>query len=129
MTGVQTCALPIFLNEAERSEFVALIDQSPRRIISAASVLEAAMVLEGRKGADAGADLDIFLQRAAVETFPFDEEQLELARLAFRRYGKGKNPAGLNFGDCISYALSRSTGEPLLYKGTDFSSTDVASAR
>ncbi len=129
MTLDTSAILAVLQNEAERSEFVALIEQSSRRIISAVSVLEAAMVLEGRRGDDAGTDLDLFLQRASIETVPFDDEQLLVARSAFRRFGKGRHAAGLNFGDCASYALAQLSGEPLLFKGDDFAATDVARAR
>ena len=95
-------------------------------MISAATLLETAMVLEGRLGPDAVADLDLFVLRAGIEIVPFDGDQYTVARSAFRRFGKGRHAAGLNFGDCIAYALSRITGEPLLFKGTDFASTDVA---
>jgi ribonuclease VapC len=78
---------------------------------------------------DAGFDLDLFLQRASIETVPFDQEQLMVARTALRRFGKGRHAAGLNFGDCVSYALAQCSGEPLLFKGTDFAATDVARAR
>jgi ribonuclease VapC len=91
--------------------------------------LEAAMVLEGRFGTEATSKLDFFLHRAAIEAVPFDIEQLALARVAFRRYGKGRHKASLNFGDCVSYALAQWSGEPLLFKGNDFSATDVPSAR
>ena len=129
MTLDPSAILAVLQNEPEREEFVLLIEKAPRRLVSAMSVLEAAMVLEGRRGDDAGSDLDLFLQRASVETIPFDGEQLALARQAFRRFGRGRHQAGLNFGDCASYALSQWSGEPLLYKGTDFSATDVTPAR
>jgi ribonuclease VapC len=129
MTLDTSAVLAILQDEPERAEFVSLIEHSSRRLISAVSVLEAAMVLEGRRGDDAGADLDLFLQKASIETVAFDQEQLELARTAFRRYGKGRHPAGLNFGDCAAYALARWSGEPLLFKGDDFSVTDVERVR
>lgn len=87
------------------------------------------MVLEGRGGEDAGADLDLFLRRAAVEIVAFDQEQLTWARRAYRRYGKGRHRAGLNFGDCAAYALAQWSGEPLLFKGSDFAATDVLRVR
>jgi ribonuclease VapC len=120
-----SAVVAIFREEPERAEFLSLIDQASRRVISAVSVLEAAMVLEGRSGSDGGSDLDLFLSRASVEIVPFDEEQLALARTAFRLFGKGRHRAGLNFGDCAAYALAEWSGEPLLFKGTDFSATDV----
>jgi ribonuclease VapC len=129
MTLDTSAVLAVLQDEAERAEFVSLIEQSSRRLISAASVLEAAMVLEGRKGDDAGADLDLFLQRASIETVAFDEDQLTVARTAFRRFGKGRHAAGLNFADCASYALAQWSGEPLLFKGSDFTETDVARVR
>jgi ribonuclease VapC len=121
--------LAIMLEEPEIDEFSELIAGANRRIISTVSVLEASMVLEGRMGVDATMKLDLFLHRASIEVVPFDIDQLGVARLAFRRYGKGRHPAGLNFGDCAAYALSQWTGEPLLFKGGDFAVTDVASAR
>jgi ribonuclease VapC len=120
--------LAILLDEPERSSFVACIEAEPRRRASAASILEASMILEGRFGATGADHLDLFLHRAAVEIVPFDQDQLAIARSAFRRFGKGRHPAGLNFGDCITYALARFMGEPLLFKGSDFSATDVACA-
>lgn len=120
--------LAILLDEPERVRFTGLIEADPRRLVSAASVLEASMVLEGRLGSGAGGDLDLFLHRASVETVPFEGQQLVLARAAFRRYGKGRHAAGLNFGDCIAYALSRWAGEPLLFKGADFAATDTRTA-
>ncbi len=125
MTLDTSAVLAILQDEPERSQFVSSIEQASRRLMSAVSVLEAAMVLEGRRGEDAGVDLDLFLLRASVETVPFDAEQLHLARSAFRRFGKGRHTAGLNFGDCAAYALAQCSGEPLLFKGTDFAATDV----
>jgi ribonuclease VapC len=125
MTLDTSAVLAVLQDEPERAEFVSLIEEAPRRLISAVSVLEAAMVLEGRRGDDAGTDLDLFLHRASVEMVPFDADQLIWARTAFRRFGKGRHAAGLNFWDCASYALAQWSGEPLLFKGTDFGATDV----
>ena len=83
------------------------------------------MVLEGKRGLVASADLDDLIRRTRMRIIPFDVEQLEIARKAFELYGKGRHPAGLNFGDCISYALAKWTGEALLFKGEDFTFTDV----
>lgn len=116
-------------NEPERDEFIELMAQAPRLLISTATVLEAAMVTEGRKGLEAGLEMDLFLEKAGAEIVDFDAIQLAAARRAFRRFGKGRHPAGLNFGDCIVYALSECSGEPLLYKGQDFAATGIASAR
>ena len=110
------------------AEFALLIEQASRKQMSAVSVLEAAMVLESRNRDDS-ADLDMFLHKASIRVVPFDIDQLALARVAFRRYGKGRHRAGLNFGDCAAYALAQWSGEPLLFKGADFAATDVAGAR
>ena len=129
MTVDTSAILAIMQDEPEKAEFLSLIEQAQRRLISAVSVLEASMVLEGRRGEDAGSDLDVFLRVASIEIVAFDAEQLAWARRAFRRYGKGRHPAGLNFGDCASYALAMCSGEPLLFKGADFTATDVGRAR
>jgi len=125
MTLDSSAVIAILRDEPERDEFVALIEDDPRCLMSAVSVLEATMVLEGRWGEDIGFDLDVFLRQAAVEIVAFDEEQLDWARKAFRRYGRGRHTGGLNFGDCAAYALARCSGEPLLFNGADFAATDV----
>jgi len=129
MTLDTSAVLAVLQDEVEGDEFWALIEEAPRRLISAVSVLEAAMVLEGRRTRDAGADLDQFLRRASIEIVAFDEEQVHVARRAFLRFGKGRHPAGLNFGDCAAYALARCSGEPSLFKGADFGATDVERVR
>lgn len=126
MTIDTSAILAILLDEPERVEFVSLIEGASRRLISAVSVLEAGMVLETRKGQDTGVDLDHFLRRGEIEVIAFDRDQADEARRAFRRFGKGRHAAALNFGDCASYALSCWSGEPLLFKGRDFAATDVA---
>ena len=96
--------------------------------MSAVALLEAAMVVEGRGGARAGQELDALLEKAAIELVPVTAEQADAARRAWRRFGKGNHPAGLDFGDCFAYALARATGEPLLFKGDDFARTDIEAA-
>jgi ribonuclease VapC len=91
----------------------------------AASVLETATLLEGRYGETAGRELDLFLVEANIRVVSVDREQVEVARRGWRKYGKGRHPAALNFGDCFSYALAKISGEPLLAKGNDFARTDV----
>jgi len=120
--------LAILLDEPERRRFNELIEADTVRLISAASVLEAAIVLETRSGEAAGRELDLFLHRAKVEVTAVDGDQVEIARAAFRRFGKRRHPAGLNYGDCFAYALAKASGEPLLFKGTDFAQTDVVVA-
>jgi ribonuclease VapC len=115
----------VFLGEAERKWFFDLILKAPTKLISAANALETGIVLEARRGEAAGREFDLFLVRADVEVVPVDHEQVEIARSAWRRYGKGRHAAGLNFGDCFAYALAKSLAEPLLAKGADFARTDV----
>ena len=91
----------------------------PRRMSSVA-LLEAAMVVESRGGARAGAELDALLEKAEIELAPVTPEHAATARRAWRRFGRGNHPAGLNFGDCFAYALAETAGEPLLFKGRDF---------
>jgi ribonuclease VapC len=116
----------IFFAEPERQKFLAAITSADSRLVSAATVLETGIVLESRQGEAAGREFDLFVVRANLQVIPVDADQADLARSAWRKYGKGRHPAALNFGDCFSYALAKSTGEPLLTKGTDFSQTDIA---
>ena len=96
--------------------------------MSVASLLEAAIVLESRSGAAGGHELDVFVERALIELAPVTAEHAQAARRAWRRFGKGNHPAGLNFGDCFVYALAEATREPLLFKGRDFALTDIEAA-
>ena len=118
--------LGILLEEPEMSGLLIALRNDPVRMISVASVLEASIALETRRGETASLVLDALLVRARCEIVPADLRQLEVARQAFRRFGKGRHPARLNFGDCFSYALAKVSGEPLLFKGSDFALTDVA---
>lgn len=118
----------VLFDEPERHEFVRAIAAARRRLISSATLIESSIVVEARRGESAGRELDLFLHRAMVHTVPVDEEQAQLARAAWRRYGKGRHPAGLNFGDLFAYALARASGEQLLFKGEDFAATDIAAA-
>ena len=118
----------VLFDEPEREELIRKIAAAPRRLISSATLLESSIVVESRRGESAGRELDLFLHRAKVQTVAVDEEQAELARTAWRRYGKGRHTSGLNFGDLFAYALARARGESLLFKGDDFAKTDVAPA-
>lgn len=118
----------IFFNEPDAARFRERIADDPVRLISAATVLEAAMVIKARLGEAGGTELDLWLHKADVEIVPVTAEHADQARRAWRRYGKGRHPAGLNFGDCFFYALAALSGEPLLYKGNDFSQTDIKAA-
>ena len=117
--------LAIFLAEPERQGFLERILQAETRLISAATVFETGIVLEARRGEAAGREFDLFVVRVNLQIVPVDAELIEIARSAWRKYGKGRHPAALNFGDCFSYALAKSLGEPLLAKGGDFAQTDV----
>jgi ribonuclease VapC len=117
--------LAILQNEPGRRAFNEAIEEAESRSLSTASFVETSMIVESRYGADGVRDLDLFIAKAQITFVPVDAEQAHLARQAFRQYGTGRHPAGLNFGDCFSYALARSVGEPLLYKGNDFGKTDI----
>jgi ribonuclease VapC len=119
----------IFLAEPERKPFLEHILQAETKLISAANSLETGIVLEARRGEAAGREFDLFMVRAKLEVVPVDAEQVEIARSAWRKYGKGRHAAGLNFGlnygDCFAYALAKFSGQKLLAKGEDFRFTDV----
>lgn len=117
--------LAVLQNEPERRAFNEAIQAAPTRIISVASFVETSMVIESRYGAEGLRDLDDFLDRGGIGQAAVDVEQGKVARRAFHRFGKGRHPAGLNYGDCFAYALATVCGEPLLFKGDDFSQTDV----
>lgn len=121
-----SAVLAILQREPESERFAASIEADPIRLISAVSMLEAGMIAEVRKGETGALELDNVILRGQFQTVPFDAEQANIARLAFRRFGKGRHPAGLNFGDCAVYALASTRGEPLLFKGEDFARTDIA---
>src|ERR1022692_420964 len=115
----------IFLGETERDAFVQHFLQAETRLLSAANALETGIVLEAKRGEAAGREFDLFLVRAQLEVVAVDAEQVEIARSAWRRYGKGRHAAGLNFGDCFAYALAKFSGQKLLAKGEEFRFTDV----
>ena len=120
-----SAVVAVLQNETERRKFNEAIEASESRSLSTASFVECSMILESRYGADGVRDLDLFIAKAQVSLVPVDEQQANLARRAFQKFGKGRHPAGLNFGDCFSYALSRALDLPLLFKGNDFDQTDV----
>ena len=123
-----SAVLAVLFGEPDTEDYERAIAEASRCRMSAASFLEAAIVLESRSGAEAGNELDFFLERAPIELIPVTPELAQAARRAWRRFGKGNHPAGLNFGDCFSYALAEATGEPLLFKGRDFALTDIEAA-
>jgi ribonuclease VapC len=117
--------LAILFDGAERRAFTEAIEAAERCLLSAASFVETSMILESRHGAEGVRALDRLLAAASVEIVAVDLAQANAAREAFRQFGKGRHPAGLNFGDCFAYALAKCWAESLLFKGGDFSQTDV----
>jgi ribonuclease VapC len=113
------------LDEPGAEELENAIASDPVRLMSAANVLEAALVIESRHGEAGGRELDIFLHKVGVEIVSVSPDQIDVARGAYRRYGRGRHAAQLNFGDCFAYALSKTAAEPLLFVGDDFARTDV----
>ena len=120
-----SAVMAVLFGESGAERYDEAIAQAPRCRMSVVNFLEAAIVLESRSGAAAGYELDAFLEEAAIELEPVTLNHAHAARRAWRRFGKGNHPAGLNFGDCFSYALAETTGEPLLFKGRYFALTDV----
>ncbi len=123
-----SAVVAILLREPDARRYARAIQTTSPCRMSVANVLEASIVVESRGGAEAGYALDVLLEQGDIELVPVTTEQLAAARRAWRRFGKGNHPAGLNFGDCFAYALAEATGEPLLFKGADFAQTDVAPA-
>lgn len=123
-----SAVLAILFAEGDAARFADAIAGADHRAMSAANFLEAGVVVDNQLGPAAGRQLDALLARAEVEVVPVTRAQAEIARQAYLDYGKGNHPARLNFGDCFAYALAKSANRPLLYKGDDFSRTDIASA-
>lgn len=126
---IDTSALiAILLDEPDAGKIRTAIEAGFPRLLSAASLVEASLVIESRKGEAGGRELDLLLYRGAIEIVPVDRDQAELARVAWRRYGRGRHAARLNYGDCFAYALAKSRRAPLLFAGTDFAATDIEPA-
>lgn len=130
MIAVDSLALVAILRrEPEADRFLQVIAAADGRLLSSVSLLETSMVLAGRSGnATSWAELDALIARAGMQIVAQDATLTEAAREAFLRYGKGRHPAGLNLGDCASYALAKAHDLSLLFKGEDFPRTDVAAA-
>lgn len=120
--------IAILTNKLEATQFAKIIANNPKCVLSAASFLETAIVIEARYGVSGGLKLDEFIKAASISIEPVTPAQADLARQAFRQYSKGRHPASSNYGDCFSYALAKSCKEPLLYKRDDFAKTDIVSA-
>ena len=127
---IDTSALAaVVFGESDANAMAAVIAANVGDIgVSAATLVESEIVVESRQGPDALNDLRALLQRTDATIVAVDKEQASLASAAWRRFGKGRHPAGLNLGDCFSYALAKRLGAPLLFKGDDFGQTDITSA-
>ena len=130
MIVIDTSALIAILEQEDGArEFAASVAAAEARLVSAATVVEAGIVMLARRGELGCARLDELLRDAAVEVVPVTADHARLARDAFARYGKGRHRAQLNFGDTFTYALASASGAPLLFKGEDFSHTDLKLVR
>ena len=123
-----SAVLAVLFGEPDAERYERAIAEASHRRMSVANLLEAAIVVESRSGAEAGNELDFVLERASIELVPVTLEHVQAARRAWRRFGKGNHPAGLNLGDCFAYALAEVAREPLLFKGGDFELTDIEAA-
>ena len=117
--------LATLFDEPERRRINRKIEAAEVRLMSAASYVETAIVIESRFGYEGGRDLSFFIQTAGIEIVPVDPDQAEIARQAHRRFGRGRHPADLDIGDCFAYALAKTADLPLLFKGEAFKHTDV----
>ena len=122
-----SAVIAVLLGESETEAFARVLANDSKKMISAFNALESAIVIETKKGEAGGRELALLLHHAGIETIPLNRDQTEFALSAWRKYGKGNHPAGLNIGDCCAYALAKYSGEPLLFKGQDFSRTDIPS--
>jgi ribonuclease VapC len=120
--------IAILFDEEDARIYAEAITRADSCRISAATFVETAIVVEAQTKNSGSRQLDAFLRRAGIAIEPVTEEQAHIARQAFIDFGKGRHPADLNYGDCFSYALSRATREPLLFKGKDFAKTDLIAA-
>jgi ribonuclease VapC len=120
-----SAVIAIFLGELEADRFDEAIATAKIRLLPATCLLEARMVLVARRDERSVNDLDLWLLKAGVDIIPVDADLVDFATQAWLVFGKGRPPAGLNFADCLSYALAKRSGEPLLFKGDDFAKTDL----
>lgn len=128
MIAADTSALvAVVLGEPDAERFLAALRSDPVTM-SAVSLAEASIVVEARQGADAGRDLELLVAGVVDRLVEVDAAHARAAASAWRRFGKGRHPAGLNFGDCFVYATASLANLPLLYKGDDFTQTDLRAA-
>ncbi|WP_404356657.1 type II toxin-antitoxin system VapC family toxin [Methylotuvimicrobium sp. KM1] len=119
--------IAVLLLEPDADQLLNQLIEAETLYLSAVSLVETAMVIEYKKGVAGAKKLDEWLANLSPIIVEFDHQQAKLARTAWREYGKGRHPAKLNFGDCCSYALAKQLNKPLLFKGNDFSQTDMGS--
>jgi len=124
-----SAVLAILLQEPEAGRIAQAIERAADVRLPASCFLECSITLLARHREEGLRDLELLVSRGRMEFVPLTEKQARVAREAFRAFGKGRHPAGLNFGDCMSYAAAIDLGEELLFKGSDFGLTDVAVAR
>lgn len=120
--------IAILAKEPDSELYIQAISRAPLCRISAGNFIELSIVIEGQFGVEVARQCDALFRRIGIVIEPVTVEQAHLARQAFHDFGKGRHPAGLNFGDCFAYALAKLTGEPLLFKGDDFKKTDIIAA-
>jgi len=118
--------IAVLLLEPDAEQLLNQLIDADELYLSAVSLVESAMVIEYKKGKSGADKLDELLAELTPTIVEFDQQQAALARMAWREYGKGRHPAKLNFGDCCSYALAKHLNQSLLFKGNDFSQTDIA---
>lgn len=123
-----SAVVAVLFDEDDAEMYARALSEAESRRMSAANFVEAAMVVEIQTKAEGSRQFDAFFRRAGIVVEPVTEEQAHVARQAYADFGKGRHPAGLNFGDCFAYALAKVTGEPLLFKGRNFSKTDIRAA-
>jgi ribonuclease VapC len=117
----------VVFGESDAAQFAAsMVANAGDCLVSAATLVEAGIVVEAKQGQSAAQDLRLLIEHIGAEVVSVDTQTASVAVAAWQRFGKGRHPAALNFGDCFSYALAKISGAPLLFKGDDFAQTDVA---
>ena len=123
---IDTSALiTILTGEPDAQLFASAIADDPKKLLSSFSMLEAGIVIESKKGESGTRELELLIHKIKIDIVSLDSEQIALAIAAWRKFGKGRHPAGLNIGDCCSYALAKYSNEPVLFKGNYFDKTDI----
>src|SRR5580692_996020 len=124
-----SAVIAVLFEESDADIYANAIAQAAECRMSAATFVEISIVIEAQTKGSGSRQLDAFIRRADIVIEPVTEEQAHLARQAYTDFGKGRHSAGLDYGDCFSYALAKATGQALLFKGKDFAKTDLVAAR